>query len=186
SGHSIAAGLSSLSPSGAPVSAHAVRVLMSVSVSLASFRKPPYRGSANHGGIFLLRTASLIAFAHGRVLSYVRNDMGATSRGRWQTWQFLCSIGSTSLLKETAGPCIRTSIVRSGIILASFCIASLTIFGGKRERLGFARPEYCALNSVCSNAPGSSMDNRNRNRQYGNHQCGQASDSEEDRTPVPG
>src|SRR6266852_3301753 len=63
SGHSIGIGLSFASPSGAPPSAHAARVLISVSVSLGSFRKSPYRGSANRGGIFLLRTASLIAFA---------------------------------------------------------------------------------------------------------------------------
>ena len=69
SAQSTGAGLSLASPSGAPMSAHAASVLMSSPSSRGSFRKSPYCGSANHGGIFLLTMASLIAFAHGRVLS---------------------------------------------------------------------------------------------------------------------
>src|SRR5581483_4492377 len=67
--HSIGGGMSFGSPSGAPASTHAASVLTSVSVSLRSFAKCPNRGSANHGGIFLVNTASLMDFAHGRALS---------------------------------------------------------------------------------------------------------------------
>src|SRR5215471_18641440 len=81
--HSMGAGLSFVSPSGAPLSAHDVSVFISFSDRRGSLRKSPYSGSANQGGMFLLTVASLIAFAQGRVLSYVRNDIGATSPGRW-------------------------------------------------------------------------------------------------------
>jgi hypothetical protein len=37
------------------------------------------------GGIFFVITAFLIAFAHGRVLSYVKKDIGPISPGRWHT-----------------------------------------------------------------------------------------------------
>ena len=72
--HSMGGGMSFGSPSGAPASTHATSVLTSASVSLRSFAKWPNRGSANHGGIFFVSTASLIDLAHGRVLSYVRSD----------------------------------------------------------------------------------------------------------------
>src|SRR4051812_21876222 len=49
----------------------------------------------------LVATASRIAFAHGRVEEYVKNDIGATSPGRWQPWQCFCSTGRTSLWKVT-------------------------------------------------------------------------------------
>src|ERR1700691_1344741 len=75
-------------PAVAPVSTHEIRVFISAADSVRSFSKWPYLGSANHGGIFLLATAVLIAFAHGRVPSYVRNDIGPASPGRWQFWQF--------------------------------------------------------------------------------------------------
>jgi hypothetical protein len=38
--------------------------------------------SANHGGIFPVATAFLIAFAYGRASLYVISDIGATSPGR--------------------------------------------------------------------------------------------------------
>src|ERR1700691_835123 len=82
--HSMGGGMSFTSPSGAPASTHATKVLTSASLSLRSFAKCPKRGSANHGGIFFVSTASRIAFAHGRVLWYVRNDDGPISPGRWQ------------------------------------------------------------------------------------------------------
>src|SRR5580658_4418356 len=62
-------GLSFASPSEAPPSTHATSVLISLCVSVGSFRNRPYRGSAVQGGIFLVSTAALIAFAQGRVLS---------------------------------------------------------------------------------------------------------------------
>jgi hypothetical protein len=37
--------------------------------SVRSFANFPWLGSANHGGIFLVATAFLMAFAQGRVLS---------------------------------------------------------------------------------------------------------------------
>src|SRR5215510_6342218 len=80
--HSRAAGLSEGSPSRAPLSTHAVSLAMSASLSFGALRNSPTWGSANHGGIFLLRTAVLIALAQGRVLSYVMNDIGATPPGR--------------------------------------------------------------------------------------------------------
>src|SRR5437867_1676776 len=85
SAHCAAGGLAAASPSRAPLSAQAESVSASFSVNFGAFRNSPTCGSANHGGIFLLRTAALIAFAQGRVLSYVRKDIGATSPGRWQT-----------------------------------------------------------------------------------------------------
>src|SRR6185295_20337368 len=62
-----AAGRSFASPSGAPASAQAANILMSDWLKLRSLAKCPYFGSANHGGILRLRTAALIALAHGRV-----------------------------------------------------------------------------------------------------------------------
>jgi hypothetical protein len=67
--HRTGAGRSFASPSGAPASAHAASVFTSAWLRLRSFEKCPYCGSANHGGIFLLNTAALIALAHGRVPS---------------------------------------------------------------------------------------------------------------------
>src|SRR5678816_1969363 len=84
-------------PSAVPPSAHATRVLISVSLNIRSLAKWPYAGSANQGGIFRAITAALMDFAHGRVSLYVRNDMGAISPGRWQVWQFAWSMGRTSL-----------------------------------------------------------------------------------------
>jgi len=102
SGHFIGAGLSLAEPSGAPAYTHATIFCKFRSLNRRSFAKWPYLGSANHGGIFLEATAAFIALAQGRVLSYVRNDMGPISPGRWQPWQFFCRIGRTSLLKVTA------------------------------------------------------------------------------------
>src|SRR5579883_524524 len=62
-------------------------------------------GSANHGGILRVVTASLIAFAQGRTSLYVRNDIGAISPGRWHVWQFFCRIGSTSFVNVTSLVC---------------------------------------------------------------------------------
>jgi hypothetical protein len=61
--------------------------------------KCPTVGSANHGGIDRVTTAFAMARAYGRVSLYVTNDIGAIAPGRWHSWQFFCSIGSTSLLK---------------------------------------------------------------------------------------
>ena len=66
-GHSIGGGATAGSPSGAPRSTHAAIVAISDSLSDRSLLKWPYCGSANHGGIALVTTACLIAFAHGRV-----------------------------------------------------------------------------------------------------------------------
>src|SRR6185436_5381206 len=107
--HSIAAGLSLGSPSCAPVSAQAASVLISAAVNSGALRKPPYRGSASHGGICLLMTAFFMAFAQGRALSYVSIENGATSPGRWQDWQFFCNMGRTSLLKVGAVGSAATS-----------------------------------------------------------------------------
>src|SRR6516165_835543 len=83
-GHLTGSGASRWSPSGAPKSAHLAKVSISVLPSDRSFVKCPWSGSANHGGIFRINTASLIAFAQGRVSLYVRNDIGAICPGRWQ------------------------------------------------------------------------------------------------------
>src|ERR1700682_1868504 len=95
------AGLSFASPSVAPWSAQETKVLMSAWLSRRSLAKWPYCGSANQGGIFWLTTATFIAFAQGRASLYVSSDIGATSPGRWQPWQFFCKIGSTSRLNVT-------------------------------------------------------------------------------------
>src|ERR1019366_10175695 len=84
-------------PSGAPLSAHAERVAISFALRRRSLRKWPTLESANHGGIFCVTTAALMAFAQGRESVYVRRDIGAISPGRWQVWQFCCRIGRTSL-----------------------------------------------------------------------------------------
>src|SRR5690348_9734552 len=84
------------SPAGAPASTHATSVCFADSGSVRSFAQVPVCGSANHGGIFLVRTAVFIAFAHGRVESYVRNDIGAASPGRWHSWHLFCKMGRTS------------------------------------------------------------------------------------------
>src|SRR5947209_20349525 len=60
------AGLSLVSPSGAPVSAQVTSALTSASVSARALRKWPYAGSASQGGIFLDSTADFIAFVQGR------------------------------------------------------------------------------------------------------------------------
>jgi hypothetical protein len=78
------AGWSASFPFAAPVSAQVTSFWTSASASRRSFLKCPYCGSANQGGIFPVRTAALIALAHGRVSSYVMKDIGATSPGRWQ------------------------------------------------------------------------------------------------------
>src|SRR6185369_4153103 len=108
------AGISLGSPRGAPASAQAARVLISLSDIEASFENVPKCGSANHGGIFFCSTAALIAFAHGRVCSYVSNENGAAWPGRWQVWQFCCRIGATSLVKvNCAGNAALTPITRT-------------------------------------------------------------------------
>jgi len=100
-GNSRGAGLSLASPSGAPLSAHAVRTPISSWLSRRSLAKWPYCGSANHGGIFCASTAAFMAFAQGRASEYVSRDIGATSPGRWHSWQFFCNTGRTSLLNVT-------------------------------------------------------------------------------------
>src|SRR5258708_3408751 len=80
--NSLGAGLSLASPSRAPLSAQAERILISSWLRRRSFAKWPYFGSANHGGIFCVSTAAFIALAHGRASEYVITDMGATSTGR--------------------------------------------------------------------------------------------------------
>src|SRR6266849_2882435 len=81
----------------APPSIHATIFSFSLVNSDRSFENFPYFGSGDHGGILPASTAARIAFAHGRVSSKVRSDMGAISPGRWQPWQRFCKIGSMSL-----------------------------------------------------------------------------------------
>src|SRR5258706_3348950 len=68
-------GASLVSPALAPSSTHEIRVLISAADRVRSFSKWPYLGSANHGGIFLVATAVLIAFAHGRGLSEFKKNI---------------------------------------------------------------------------------------------------------------
>jgi hypothetical protein len=63
SSNTTGAGLSLASPSSAPLSAHAVRVAISVSLRNLAFSKCPTVGSANHGGIVLAATDLAIALA---------------------------------------------------------------------------------------------------------------------------
>ena len=84
-------------PALAPPSTQETSVLISPSDKLRSFENLPCAGSANHGGIFLLETTSLMAFAHGRVLSYDMKDIGPGSPGLWQPWQLFSRTGRTSL-----------------------------------------------------------------------------------------
>jgi hypothetical protein len=51
-------------------------VSISVCVNERSLLKCPYRGSANHGGITLERTAAFMAFAHGLVSLKVSIENG--------------------------------------------------------------------------------------------------------------
>ena len=55
-------------------------------------------------------TAALIAFAQGRVPSYVRSGIGPISPGRWQLWQFACRIGRMSRLNVTSGVAARAAV----------------------------------------------------------------------------
>src|SRR5579862_6037075 len=87
------------SPSGAPASTQETILRICSAVRRRSLEKCPCCGSANHGGIVPVATATLIAFAHGRVCAYVSRDMGAISPARWQTWQCCCRIGTMSSLK---------------------------------------------------------------------------------------
>src|SRR5580658_930224 len=96
SGNVSGGGASLASPSGAPLFAQVTSVSTSAGLSVRSLAKWPY--SANHGGIFLVTTATFMALAHGRASWYVISDIGATSPGRWQPWQFFCRMGRTSLL----------------------------------------------------------------------------------------
>jgi hypothetical protein len=91
------------------LSAQETKVVMSAWLSRRSLAKWPYCGSANHGGIFWLTTATLIAFAQGRASLYVRSDIGATSPGRWQPWQFFCKMGSTSRLNVTGAGALEAA-----------------------------------------------------------------------------
>src|SRR5215831_15137351 len=68
------AGASLASPSIAPPSTHVTSVLMVASLSVRSFAKWLYPGSANHGGIRRDMTAFLMAFAQGRTSLYVSKD----------------------------------------------------------------------------------------------------------------
>src|SRR5262249_52581970 len=65
-GHCLGAGASLDSPSAAPPSTHATNLSISPCERERSFEKCPTFGSANQGGIFLVATAFLIAFAQGR------------------------------------------------------------------------------------------------------------------------
>src|SRR5258708_3573307 len=100
-GKIFAGGLSFASPSGAPLSAQVEMMAISSGLKRRSLAKCPYFGSANHGGIICVTTAALSALAHGRVSAKVSSDIGATSPGRWHSWQFFCRTGRTSLLKVT-------------------------------------------------------------------------------------
>src|SRR5690349_12455241 len=82
SANSTGAGLSFPSPSGAPFSAHAVMVAISLSLRTFAFFQCPTAGSANHGGIVRLVTAFAMARAYGRVSLKVMNDIGAIAPGR--------------------------------------------------------------------------------------------------------
>src|SRR5581483_6260804 len=110
SGHTTGGGASFASPSGEPPSAHFAMVSISLGFSEWSFKKCPTCGSANHGGIFRRATAAFIALAQGRTSLYVKKDIGATSPGRWQVWQFFCKIGRMSLLKVADGESAATSV----------------------------------------------------------------------------
>src|SRR6185503_8859238 len=79
-------------PAGAPASAHAASVSISRASSFRSLANTPNSGSANHGGISFAVVLVLIARAHGRASSYDISDIGATSPGRWQLWQFFWRI----------------------------------------------------------------------------------------------
>src|SRR6516165_8730483 len=68
-GHLTAGGASLGLPSGAPPSAHFEIVSISLWFSARSLAKWPTFGSANHGGILRVTTASFMALAHGRTLS---------------------------------------------------------------------------------------------------------------------
>src|ERR1700751_5999128 len=68
-------------PALAPPSTQVTRVETSAADRLRSLENLPCAGSANHGGIFLLETSSLMALAHGRVLSYDMKDIGPGSPG---------------------------------------------------------------------------------------------------------
>src|SRR5262252_4334266 len=100
-GHWRGGGASFSSPDGAPLSAHFEMISSSFDLSEGSLEKWPTPGSADQGGIFRLRTAAFIAFAQGRVLGYVRKDIGAMLPGRWQVWQCCWRIGRTSLWNVT-------------------------------------------------------------------------------------
>ena len=63
---------------GAPAVTQATIVSISSWDSDRSFAKWPYCGSANHGGMILCCTASLMAPAQGRVSSYVSIENGAS------------------------------------------------------------------------------------------------------------
>src|SRR5690349_19019489 len=91
------AGISFGSPIGAPPSTQATSVSISLRSSDGLFANLPNCGSANHGGILRLITASLIALAHGRASSYERSENGAAWPGRWHVWQLRCKTGATSL-----------------------------------------------------------------------------------------
>src|SRR5688572_2836333 len=83
--HSRAGTLSAALPSIAPLSAQTLSTLISEEVNLGALRSALEWESANHGGICLVTTADLIAFAQGRVFSYVRKDIGAMPLGRWHS-----------------------------------------------------------------------------------------------------
>src|SRR5215472_4152598 len=62
----------------------------------------PTVGSICQGGICRVITRCLIAFAHGRLSSYVTSDIGAIDPEWWHSWHFSCKIGATSLANVTA------------------------------------------------------------------------------------
>src|SRR5690348_16332987 len=100
-GHCFGGGMSCGQPCGAPPSAQRTMVAMWSSLSDRSFCNDwmPTVLSRCHGGICRVATRSLIAFAHGRVSSYVTRDIGAIDSFRWQAWHFSWKIGAISLAK---------------------------------------------------------------------------------------
>src|SRR5579859_3041373 len=55
-----------------------------------------------HGGICRVITRWRMAFAQGRVSSYVTSDMGASEPLRWHSWHRSWKIGAISLANVTA------------------------------------------------------------------------------------
>src|SRR6266850_7166809 len=114
------AAVNGMSPSGAPPSTQATRVLTCSGASRRSLRNVPYRPSARQGGISPLKTLSLMARAQGRTSLNDIRLIGATWLGRWQVTQLLNTIGATSWLKVGAAPVVPCAgtLMRAGIATA--------------------------------------------------------------------